>query len=149
MITTATLVKKGTLIIPSDVQVQIKAKIRMPKFEPTSPNNVVSEQIETLIIDVVIIPYKLNRDFYLGIFLSKHVISSQKPKTTELLNLISHEMRSPLVAIEGLIRLFITKAHLEIKHPNLDPLIDGYLVKANIFLRNLLDACQLILEMSR
>lgn len=68
-----------------------------------------------------------------------------------MLNLISHEMRAPLVAIEGLIKLFIAKCQTDqLQNPRqVNELIEDYLVKATIYLRNLLDACQLILEMSR
>ena len=66
------MVKKGTFVIPGDVQIQIKAKIRVPRLEPASPGEGHLEKTENMVIDVLIIPYRHNQEYFLGIYLSKH-----------------------------------------------------------------------------
>src|SRR3990167_8234883 len=79
-------------------------------------------------------------------------IVSPKAKSQNFLNLISHEMRSPLIAIEGLIRMFINKAPQELKGVSSSQfrhVTDTYLTPACFYIRNLLDACKLILDLSK
>src|SRR3990167_9213834 len=77
---------------------------------------------------------------------------TSKKADMEYLQLVSHEMRSPLVVIEGLLRMFINKAPQELKgvnHTRLQEMNQSYLLKATGLVRNLLDMCQLILELSK
>lgn len=68
----------------------------------------------------------------------------------ELLNYISHEMRSPLLAVLGCLKLFHNKSSQEefFLNPVFKTLSNLYLKQSEINLTTLLEACQLILEMS-
>src|SRR3990167_3989084 len=138
-----------------------------PKSSPTSGSKTVTYQI-----DVTIIPHfpdsmkgasPAMRSHVLGLpppgegFISFWFKKSKKMQTTRaqsqhFLNLVSHEMRAPLIAIDGLLRLFMSKAPQQLKGIDqgaFQTLCQAYIGKATVHIQNLLDACQLIHEMSK
>ena len=73
-------------------------------------------------------------------------------KDNKFLNLVSHEMRSPLVAILGMIQLFITKSSAAMVGGGISEvknLMNTYLISSVSHIQNLLDACQLILDLAK
>ena len=77
---------------------------------------------------------------------------ASQSQNERFLNLVSHEMRSPLVGILGMIQLFITKSQGPISKNNpqeLKNLISYYLMNSLSHIQNLLDACQLILDLAK
>ena len=138
-----------------------------PKASPTNAAKTVTYQI-----DVTVIPHfpdsmkaasPAMRSHVLGLpppgegFISFWFKKSKKLQTTRaqsqhFLNLVSHEMRAPLIAIDGLLRLFMSKAPQQLKgidQSAFQSLCQAYIGKATVHIQNLLDACQLILEMSK
>lgn len=140
---------KAHTIVPQDAVVEIQAQIRVTAPEVVKKTQKNAE--ETYLIDVTVLLIRgPKEELVIWTLFQKPVVAEKKSRTSEMLNLIAHEMRSPLIAIEGLIKLFMTKSSMVVSsNSQMAELVDGYLVKATIFLRNLLDACQLILELSR
>ena len=84
------------------------------------------------------------------VYAKKHLIKSNK--SANLLNLISHEMRSPLVAILGFIKLFIQKVRVIpgiAEDPTFHQLQEDYLNRSATHIDNLLEACQCILDLAK
>lgn len=93
----------------------------------------------------------LEKKWYLNIFVLYKNTVQQASKSTDLLNYISHEMRAPVVAVLGCMNHFLSKASNESfsKEKAFENLVNIYLKQAELHIKNLLEACQLILEMSR
>ncbi len=163
------IIKSGSTVIGEGGNIEIKARIKLDfqsyrssnniRVNLNDPSNHSPQKIQTAAyqIETIVMPLQKASESkdaepitYLAILFLKTNRDGKKPKTTEMLNLIAHEMRSPLVAIEGLMKLFINKTTpMAIREPQLAGYINNYLFKGVIHLRNLLDACQMILELSK
>lgn len=157
-------IKKASSFLPEKTQVEIVANIMVtpPQSEIDQETKVVKTVYTPVYFEVTIVPILHSREasaisisstvkeVELRIYLKKP--EQKNNKTTMLLNLISHEMRSPLVAILGLIRLFIsktTKLHHYTADRELMQLTDSYLLNACATINNLLEACQCILDLTK
>ena len=157
-------IKKASNFLPEKTQVEIMSGIMVtPPQSEIDPESKVVKTVHTPVyFNVIIVPILHSREVSaisisssvkeveFRIYLKK--TEQKNNKTTMLLNLISHEMRSPLVAILGLIRLFISKT-TKVQHYTDDrelmQLTDSYLLNACATINNLLEACQCILDLTK
>lgn len=166
------------MVAPNSYNIEILAKIKADGIAAEPAPRQITKSILTTqpcqevsyVIDTVVVPQKISNqygraasdkekveipsDYNITVYFKKAFVhnEAEKHKTNEMLNLIAHEMRSPLVAIDGLIKLFISRSSQVIVEPHqtqYNNLVDNYLFKASFHIRNLLDACQLILELAK
>jgi len=115
------------------------------------------EQEITNLLEVRIIPFKRlsldgsksRTEFHL--FIKKHTSTVTGSKGTEMLNFISHEMRSPLLAVLGFIKLFNKESCSQsFSHDQAFRLLSTkYLSMCELHIVNLLDACLVILDVAK
>lgn len=157
-------VKKNITKIPENMTVQVNCQVclRVPHLPSEQPlvSSKSSLQTVPVVFNSTIVPYfKFEqlpngqshlKDVQLRIYLKQFEVKTDKSVT--LLNHLSHEVRSPLIATLGLMKMFIQHAR-DLPgfktEPNFEKLIENYLTQGILQINNLLDACQLILELTK
>ena len=120
----------------------------------SNPKDIDSDEVHQF--EARIIPFKhYNEDqseckteFHL--YLRRTKDEAAKSSSTQMMYFISHEMRSPLIAVLGLIKLFVRETTIRSQTPNnYQKLVAKYLNTAELHINNLLEACLVILDIAK